>query len=125
MSTKKQHKHSSHSSFNMNAFIGQIQQLMDEGEYGVEKLAIALNMSVQTFRRRIRVVTGLSPLVYLTARRMEKAVALLSENHSMPITSIASRCGFAECSSFTHAFRRFYGISPVQYREKHKNQVNS
>ena len=81
MSTKKQHKHSSHSSFNMNAFIGQIQQLMDEGEYGVEKLAIALNMSVQTFRRRIRVVTGLSPLVYLTARRMEKAVALLSENH--------------------------------------------
>ncbi len=92
---------------------------MDEGQYGVENLALTLNMSVQTFRRRIRSVTGLSPLAYLTSRRMEKAVALLTDARQIPVSVIAAHCGFSECSSFTHAFRRFYGISPAQYREKH------
>lgn len=119
MSNKKHHKHTKRSSFDEDEFISQVRQLMDGGVYGVEKLSQSFNMSVQTFRRRIRAVTGLPPLSYLNHRRMEKAAALLESERCVSVTSIASRCGFSECSSFTHAFRRFYGISPMQFREKH------
>ena len=36
----------------------------------------------------------------------------------MPVVDVAFRCGFEEASSFTHTFKRIYGMTPSQYREK-------
>ena len=94
-----------------------VNEAMSDGNVGVEHVAQELNMSVQTFRRRLLSAAGESPKSYIQAIQMGRAVNLLSQNPGMPVQEIANLCGFDEASSFTHAFKRIYGCSPSQYRD--------
>ena len=85
---------------------------MANGQLGVEHIASELNMSVQTFRRRLQSAAGETPKAFVSAIQMEKAGKLLKENLDLPILQVASQCGFEEASSFTHTFKRVYGMSP-------------
>ena len=87
-------------------------------QWSVEVIASKLNMSVQTFRRRLMATAGESPKAFISAIQMEKAGKLLTEHPDMPIVDVAFKCGFDEASSFTHTFKRIYGLTPSQYREK-------
>ena len=91
---------------------------MATGQIGVEQIASALNMSVQTFRRRLQSAAGETPKAFVSAIQMEKAGKLLKDNPALPVLQVASLCGFEEASSFTHTFKRVYGMSPKQYREQ-------
>lgn len=90
---------------------------MREGQIGVEHIASELNMSVQTFRRRLQNAAGETPKAFISAIQMEKAGKLLKERPDIPVLEVASLCGFEEASSFTHTFKRIFGMSPRQYRE--------
>ena len=89
-------------------------------QLGVEAIASELNMSVQTFRRRLMSAAGESPKAFISAIQMEKAGKLLSEQPDMPIVQVATLCGFEEASTFAHTFKRIFGITPTQYREESK-----
>ena len=91
---------------------------MPSGNFGVETIASELNMSVQTFRRRLMAAAGESPKSYISAIQMERAVTLLTDSRDMPISKVANLCGFEETSSFGHTFKRIYGCSPSRYREE-------
>ena len=103
-------------------FLMRVIEVVNEGlttrELGVETIASKMNMSVQTFRRRLMSAAGESPKAFISAIQMEKAGKLLSEQPDMPIIDIASKCGFDESSTFAHTFKRIFGITPTQYREK-------
>ena len=90
---------------------------LPRGEFSIEHIAEAMNMSVSTFRRRMLAATGDSPKNFILAIQMEKATELLSNNPDMPIAEVALQCGFSEAVSFSRTFRRFYGVTPSQYRE--------
>ena len=89
------------------------------GSISVAHIASQLNMSEQTFRRRVREATGDSPKIFITAIQMERAARLICEDIDRPISDIASLCGFDDASAFSHAFKRVYGCSPSQYRNSH------
>jgi AraC-like DNA-binding protein len=91
---------------------------LPRGEFSIEHIAGALNMSVSTFRRRMLAATGDSPKNFILAIQMERATELLTKNPEMQIADIAMQCGFSDAGSFTRTFRRFYGVTPSQYREK-------
>jgi AraC-like DNA-binding protein len=89
---------------------------MSTGQISVENIASELNMSTQTFRRRLQMTAGETPKAFISAIQMEKAGKLLKENPGLSILDIAMQCGFEEASSFAHTFKRVYGVSPSQYR---------
>lgn len=97
--------------------IQEVNTAMPTGNLSVELIASKLNMSVQTFRRRIQIAAGETPKAYIQAIQMERAVQLLGNNPEMPILQVAKLCGFDETSSFSHTFKRIYGYSPTQYRD--------
>ena len=103
-------------------FLKRVIEVVNEGfadkQWSVEVVASKLNMSVQTFRRRLMSAAGESPKAFISAIQMEKAGNLLTEQPDMPIVDVAFKCGFDEASSFTHTFKRIYGVTPSQYREK-------
>lgn len=96
-----------------------VNESLPTGEYSVENIASKMNMSEQTFRRRLQSATGETPKAYISAIQMEKASKLLLTNPDLPIIEVACQCGFNDASSFSHTFKRTYGISPSQYRETH------
>ena len=103
-------------------FLMRVIETVNEGladrQWSVEVVASKLNMSVQTFRRRLMAAAGETPKAFISAIQMEKAGKLLTEHPEIPVVDVAFRCGFEEASSFTHTFKRIYGMTPSQYREK-------
>ena len=95
-----------------------VNEKMESGQLGVEQVASSLNMSVQTFRRRLQSAAGETPKAFFSAIQMEKAGKLLTDDMAMPILQVAVLCGFEEASSFTHTFKRTFNCSPTQYREQ-------
>ncbi len=62
--------------------------------------------------------TGVSPIKYLTSKRMEKACELLTETEQ-PVSEISKAVGYENPLYFSQVFKRVYGISPVKYRLGH------
>lgn len=52
---------------------------------------------------------------YLTEKRMRRAAALLRDPDCR-VYEIASQCGYADASGFIRVFKKFYGVSPAEYR---------
>lgn len=69
------------------------------------------------FTRRFKEKYGQSFVDYLTSIRMRKAADWLRET-DIKIQDIANRVGFEEASYFSNVFRKYYGMTPKQYREQ-------
>ena len=52
---------------------------------------------------------------YLTEKRMRRAAQLLAQPDGK-VYRIAAQCGYADTSNFIRVFKRFYGVSPAEYR---------
>ena len=86
-------------------------------EHSVTALASRLGLGEQTFRRRVLHATGKSPKQLILAIQMHEASRLLVEEPHLMIRDVALRCGFEETSFFSHAFKKWRGMSPMQFRE--------
>ena len=79
-------------------------------------VAEEVGMSYYHFSRAFKQSMGLSPINYVTRRRMERAQRLLIEIE-MPIAEIALKAGFSSQSHFTTSFRRLAGLTPGSFRK--------
>jgi AraC-like DNA-binding protein len=69
------------------------------------------------FARSFRDTYGLTPRVYLSARRVERARELL-RTANLNVTEICYLVGFSSLGSFSARFKGEVGLSPSEYRER-------
>ena len=91
---------------------------IETNSVNVDALALELAMSTSQFRRRLSAITGETPQGYITNIRMQKARHLLDTSPDMTILDVAQSCGYDDQSSFTRAFKRFFGVTPSDYLAK-------
>lgn len=103
-----------------------VRQRLIRGQQGypdLETISTQLFMSSRTLKRKLQ-QANTSFLVLLDESRLKDAIRLLgSSNRS--IEDIATWMGFTEPANFTHAFRKWTGMTPSQWRENHKNSLSS
>lgn len=78
------------------------------------RLATLLGLSERTLKRRLQ-EEGTSYRTLLGSLRQQRALALL-EDTSLSMSDIAERMGFSDLSSFSQAFKRWFGVSPSHRR---------
>ena len=83
----------------------------------VNTLAEQLCMSPRQLHRKLVALTGYPPTAYILNHKMLRAKELLESTPELTIEDIAERCGFEHDSSFYHAFKRHYGVTPAEYRK--------
>jgi AraC-like DNA-binding protein len=99
------------------AWLGRIRQLLAaqlSAAPGLDGLAKQLNCSARTLRRHLKDL-GCSYQELLDELRFEQAKRMLCEDQ-LPIYRIAEALGFSETASFRHAFVRWSGVAPSQFR---------
>lgn len=94
----------------------QIRQTLFAGEPALEAVAEQLGMSSWTLQRHLR-DQGLSFSALVDKVRCELATHYLSQQQ-LPISALAPLLGYSEASAFSRAFRRWFGVSPRQWRRE-------
>ncbi|OBX36211.1 HTH-type transcriptional regulator CdhR [Halomonas elongata] len=88
-----------------------------EAPLGIQALADELGLSWRRLERLFERHLGQTPRHFYLERRLAHAHQLLIDTrHSVMDIALAS--GFASASSFTRAFRRRYGLTPSQLRQR-------
>lgn len=88
----------------------------------LEELARFVSLSKEHLRFLFQKELGVSPMKYVARLRLQRAQELLLLT-SDSMKEIADRLGFDDQHHFTRAFRRAEGMSPSEYRKKHKVSV--
>jgi transcriptional regulator GlxA family with amidase domain len=83
----------------------------------VAAMAASSGLAERSFTRRFAQATGMSPLDYVHALRLEEAKRLL-ETTGLPLDEIASRIGYEDATFLGRLFRRKVGLTPAQYRRR-------
>ncbi len=87
----------------------------------LDTLAELAHYSPFHFHRLFKAITRETPNGYINRKRVEKAASVLLRDNDIGISEVGEKYGFNDNSSFTRAFRKFYGISPSEFR---KNKVS-
>jgi len=85
----------------------------------VSELAEKVGLSESGFRERFKAEMGFSPHEYILNQRITEARRRLTETDA-DITRVALDLGFASSQYFATVFRRRVGMSPGDYRKRHK-----
>jgi AraC-like DNA-binding protein len=80
----------------------------------IDDLACKYKVNKFHFIRMFRKHTGLPPMSYVLLHRVIHAKKLITDNLSM--INVALDSGFYDQSHFNHCFRRYIGVSPLEYR---------
>lgn len=78
--------------------------------------AAHVGLSPVYLSRYFKEKTDVNFIDYLTAMRMKRAAELLSDPR-MRIAQISDRVGYSNEKNFSRAFKRYYGVSPNDYRK--------
>ncbi len=102
-----------------------IAKLAEQGHPSIRSVADYLDLSTRSFQRQLKVQgCTFSDLVEQT--RYETALSLLRDT-SLNVAEVAALLGYRDPSSFSRAFARWAGCSPMQFRKasRHSGRTGS
>ena len=103
-----------------DAFISQFKSIVEErltdSNLSVEDLATAMGLSRVQLYRKVKALTGSSPVDLLRKARLAQAHKLLQES-TLSVSEIAYQVGFASPSYFTKCYKDEFGTVPGEARK--------
>ena len=92
-----------------------VRERMENPKLKMDDLGDELGISRVQLYRKVKVLTGLSPVDLLKQMRLERAKVLLNSS-TKTISEIAYEVGFSTPSYFTSCFKKQYGKLPMEFR---------
>ena len=100
-----------------------VSQNLSRAELSVEELSEHLGMSRVSLYKKIKQITGKSPLEFIRIIRLKRAAQLLRESQ-LNVSEIAYQTGFNNPKIFSRYFKEEFGILPSAYQEKEGAETN-
>lgn len=86
----------------------------------LKDLAAFFNYSERQIQRIIKSSTGMSFSENIQKLKMHRAARLLA-NPDISITAVADELGYSDAGNFRHVFKKYYGMTPMEFREQKKS----
>ena len=83
----------------------------------IESVAATMGYCADHFRLLFKKKMGVSPKQYIIQMRLKYAHALICGT-DLPLKQIAEQCGYNDYFQFNAIFKKYYGVSPISFREK-------
>ena len=100
-------------------FIAAVKKYIEENvsntDLSVDMLCRQHTMSRTGFFNKLKALTGYAPSDYIRLIRLQRAAQLL-EHSEYQVTEIADMVGFSDAKYFREVFKKYYKVSPSEYR---------
>ena len=96
---------------------------IDSSALSVEELSEKLGMSRVRLYKKIKQITGKTPIEFIRVIRLKRAAQLLRESQ-LNVSEIAYRTGFNSPKVFSKYFKEEFGILPSLYQDKEGAETN-
>jgi signal transduction histidine kinase/DNA-binding response OmpR family regulator/ligand-binding sensor domain-containing protein len=83
--------------------------------FSINKTSHHFAMSESTLLKRVKLLTGLSPVEYLREYRLNKGKELLERGEKQTIAEVAFAVGFSNAKAFSQSFKVRFGKLPSDY----------
>lgn len=93
-----------------------IEEKIGDADFGISHLCESTHLSNTQVFRKMKALTGLSPIRFIQKIRLHRAKELI-EQTELNISEIAYDLGFTDPNYFSRAFRKEFGVTPSGVRE--------
>ncbi len=93
-----------------------------ELDHSVTNLAERAGLSPRHFARLFHSEVGVTPAAWVELARVNAARALIETAGDAP-KQVAAKCGFANADVLRRAFARHVGVTPAEYRKRHRGEA--
>ncbi len=100
-----------------------IEDHLSESELNVNALCELSGISNKQIYRKIKQLTGMSPVEYIKSIRMKKAAMLLQQK-KFTVAEVMYMVGFSNHSYFSKCFQAEFGKTPKQYMQPAVDEEN-
>ncbi len=98
----------------MRKLIAYVETNIDNPDLSIDELAQEMALSRSVFFRKVKALVGQSPINFLQAIRIKRAIQLM-QSKSFSIAEVAYRVGYADPKYFSRSFKKITGKSPSGY----------
>ena len=99
----------------MERVVSLINSNMQSEEFNVTKLCDLLCMDQKQLYRKLKQLTGETPVSFIRKQRLQRAAVLLKQDR-FTVSEVMYQVGFCSASYFTKSFTKEYGVSPKEYK---------
>lgn len=104
----------------MKELLKSIEGNMNKERYNVSMVSEMMGIDQKQLYRKIKQLTGKTPVSFLRSMRLKKAAELLGQNR-FTISEVMYMVGISNASYFTKCFSAEYGMTPKQYVQEHSS----
>ena len=87
---------------------------MDKPDFSINELCEILNMSRSLVYKKVKMLTGLSPIEYIRSLKMQEAAKLL-KTKKYKVFEVVYMVGFSDLKYFRQCFTKEFGYSPSDF----------
>lgn len=98
-------------------FLKELENSLAE-DWTIETMSQSAGVGITRFTHHCKQITNLTPMRYLTLRRVELSKKLLLDYKERTISEIAYQCGFTTSQYFSSVFKKHEKCTPNQFKQK-------
>ncbi len=93
-------------------------ELRARSDLSISDFADYTHMSARQLNRFYQNKLGITPKTYANIIRFIEAKTLLEQDFEMSLLEIAGRCNYYDQSHFIKSFKKYTGLTPVEFKER-------
>ncbi len=96
-----------------------LEKELDNSDFTIDELVSQVGLGRTVFFKKLKALTGLSPVEYIREFRLTRAIALINSDE-YNISQISYMVGISDPRYFSRCFKQKYGMTPTEYKENHQ-----
>lgn len=108
----------------MKKLLSFLEEHLGDTSLKIEDCADAVCLSRSAFYSKVKSIVGMTPIDFVHHIRMQRATELIIKSN-YNFSQIAYMVGFADPKYFSRSFKKEFGMTPSEYREKNANSGTS
>lgn len=100
----------------LSSIIESIEKNMDDSDFSVQRLSEEVNVAGKQLYRKIKQLTGMTPVEYIRSIRLKQAAVLLRQK-KFSVAEVMYMVGFSNASYFSKCFQAEFGVTPKAYAD--------